>query len=63
MDMTVGHGISYLHFKHELDLNKFLYVKNIQKNKKLSYDTKPSESGYLNLNTVLQNLGDIDYME
>lgn len=31
--MTLGSGISFLHFKEETDLNKFLFVKFMEKRK------------------------------
>lgn len=35
--MTLGHGLSYLHFKEELDLTKFLFIKGMEK-KRITYD-------------------------
>ena len=61
VNLTLGFGISYLHFTNEEDLNKFLFVKNMQKNKKIIEDYN-NRSNHLTLNQILPHLGDIDYM-
>ena len=38
MDFTLTLGLTYLHFKEEEDLHKFLYFRAIEENKKLPYD-------------------------
>lgn len=62
--MTLGQGISFLHFKEEIDLNKFLFIKYMDKKKTLSeVRYQYSNSRSLNFDQILTHLGDIDYME
>ena len=62
IQLTLGFGISYLHFKNEEDLNKFLFIKNMEKNRKIIPDDNMRSSN-ISLSQVLPHLGDVDYME
>ncbi len=57
--MTLGSGISFLHFKEEVDLNKFLFIKFVEKRRGLEQQQYNSSE----INRVLMHLGDVDYME
>ncbi len=59
MSITLGSGISFLHFKQETDLNKFLFVKHLEKRR----GSEQMQHNSAEINKVLSHLGDIDYME
>ena len=63
--MTITYGLSYIHFKSEKDLQKFLFVKYIQENRKNFTDDKYQSSekkNYLSITEVLKCLGQMDHM-
>jgi hypothetical protein len=65
--MTLGHGVSYIHFAEEKDLNKLLFVKNISDNKKMQYEDnfshEKSDKNYLSVPDMLKCFGDIDHIQ
>lgn len=63
--MTVTYGMSYLHFDNEEDLNKFLFVKNMEENKRSYGDdnyNSESKKGLLSITDVLKCFGEMDHM-
>lgn len=65
MDITLTYGLSYLHFQSERDLQKFLFVRYIEENKKTFTDDRnqnTDKKNYLSITEVLKCLGEIDHM-
>lgn len=64
---TITHGMSYIHFRTDRDLNKFLFLKYIEENKKNLSDygnqDKSFSKNYLTMSEILKCLGDIDHMQ
>lgn len=59
--------MSYIHFRTDRDLNKFLFLKYIEENKKNLSDygnqDKSFSKNYLTMSEILKCLGDIDHMQ
>ena len=62
ISLTLGYGVSFIHFKREVDLNKFLFIKFMEKKRNIVDESRGS-SRSLTLAQILPHLGDIDYME
>ena len=62
--LTITHGLSYLHFEKQKDINKFLFYKYIQENKKSfgEYVPTKSEKNYLTVTEILNCFGETDHM-
>jgi hypothetical protein len=63
ISFTLGDGISYLHFREEVDLNKFLFIKFMEKRKGVGEEKRTNSKGVALISNVLPHLGDVDYME
>ena len=65
MDFTLTLGLTYLHFKDEEDLHKFLYFRAIEEGKKLPYDPdmpNPASKKYLSTQELINSFGEMDHM-
>lgn len=61
--MTLGNGLSFLHFKDELELTKFLFIKGMEKKRMGSEEKSFGHGRVLSLSQILPHIGDVDYME
>jgi hypothetical protein len=65
MSFTLTLGLTYLHFKDEDDLHKFLYFRAIEESKKLPYDPdmpNPATKRFVSTQEIVSSFGEMDHM-
>lgn len=62
-DFTLTHGLSYLHFDSEKELQKFLFFRYIEENKKSFSELDSSyDRNYLSPAQIFKCFGEMDHM-
>lgn len=65
MSFTLTLGLTYLHFKEQDDLHKFLYFRSIEESKKLPYDPdmpNPATKKFVTTQELISSFGQMDHM-